>query len=312
MNRRISLVALLGALCLAPDVAADQQTGPGLLAGKRVMILGDSITQGGAWVNFLEYLLEKQYPALDFDLVSVGLASETTSGLSEPGHAGGKFPRPCLHERLDRALAAVKPKLVLACYGMNDGIYKPYSEDGMQAFRDGITRLVDKCVAAGAPVVLVTPPIYDKGAPGQFYDDVLGKFAQWQVKTPPKGVVAVADLHTFMSEALAQRVAANPKFHFSPDGVHPAELGNLVMTLSIFKDLKLDTPAGTPEELLTAIKADPLFALVSRHRGARSAGWLPWIGYTRERAVPAGTGDIAKVEAQATETQKQVDALRRR
>ena len=101
------------------------------------MVLGDSITQGGGYVTFIEYLLEKQYPALTFDIISVGLSSETTSGLSEEGHAGGKFPRPCLHERLGRALEAVKPTLVVACYGMNDGIYLPYSEDRMQLFVTG-------------------------------------------------------------------------------------------------------------------------------------------------------------------------------
>ena len=48
--------------------------------------------------------------------------------MSEEGHAGGKFPRPDLHERLDRALPKTKPDLVFACYGMNDGIYLPLDE----------------------------------------------------------------------------------------------------------------------------------------------------------------------------------------
>lgn len=293
-----------------PQSSADK--GAGLLAGKRVMVLGDSITQGGGYVTFIEYLLESQYPALDFDIVSVGLSSETTSGLSEEGHAGGRFPRPCLHERLGRALETVKPKLVVTCYGMNDGIYLPYSDDRMRAFRDGIARMVERCNAAGAQVVLVTPPVFDNRGSGSDYDSVLAKFAEWEVSDPPQGVIAVADLHTLMADALAQRQKKDPRFHFAKDGVHPNELGHLVMALSILKELKVETPSETPEDLLPVIKADPLFALVRKHRAGRSAGWLPYIGYTRERFVASGTGDIAKTEAEAAEIQQQVDALRRK
>ncbi len=80
------------------------------------MVLGDSITQDGRYVSFVAYYLNKRYADQAFDIVSIGLASETTSGLSEPGHP---FPRPCIHERLERALAKVKPQVLIACYGMN-------------------------------------------------------------------------------------------------------------------------------------------------------------------------------------------------
>ena len=63
------------------------------VAGKRVVYLGDSITQSGGYVTFSSYYLEKLHPRKDFDLLGLGLASETLSGLSEDGHAGGKFPR---------------------------------------------------------------------------------------------------------------------------------------------------------------------------------------------------------------------------
>lgn len=297
---------------LAAPLQSSADEGASLLAGKRVMVLGDSITQGGGYVTFIEYLLEKQYPALDFDIVSVGLSSETTSGLSEEGHAGGRFPRPCLHERLGRALEAVQPALVVACYGMNDGIYLPYSEDRMQAFRDGITRMVKRCNAVGAQVVLVTPPVFDNRGSDSEYDTVLARFAEWEVSTPPQGVVAVADLHTLMADALTQRQKEDPKFHFAKDGVHPSELGHLVMALSILNELNVETPSETPENLLPIIKTDPLFALVCKHRAGRSAAWLPHIGYTRERFVEPGTGDIAKAEAEAAEIQQQVDVLRRK
>ena len=80
----------------------------------RVMFLGDSITHGGGYISMIEYFLHKKYPEKAFDMIGIGLSSETASGLSEKTHP---FPRPCIHERLDRALAKVKPDVVVACVG---------------------------------------------------------------------------------------------------------------------------------------------------------------------------------------------------
>jgi hypothetical protein len=119
-------------LCLLLTACAAQAQS---LSNKRVLWLGDSITQAGDYVTFVEYFLEKQYPAEGFDFVSIGLASETASCLSEKTHP---FPRPCVQERLQRALDLVKPQVVVACYGMNDGIYHPQSAERILAFQRGL------------------------------------------------------------------------------------------------------------------------------------------------------------------------------
>ena len=98
------------------------------LRGKRIVFLGDSITQNGTYISHIQYLLEKSIPNETFDILGLGLSSETLSGLSEPNHAGGRFPRPCLFERLGRLFEKAHPDIVFACYGMNDGIYMPLNE----------------------------------------------------------------------------------------------------------------------------------------------------------------------------------------
>src|SRR3954466_4845697 len=126
MHMTRSLVAAALALMVAgPASAGDVDA----LAGRRVVFLGDSITQAGGYVGIVDYYLERLHPDKDFDVLGLGLASETLSGLSEEGHAGGKFPRPCLAERLGRVLEKAKPDVVFACYGMNDGIYQPLDRD---------------------------------------------------------------------------------------------------------------------------------------------------------------------------------------
>src|ERR687894_275261 len=122
MRRLMPLIAAPLLLILGPalEIAAEERP----LAGvRRVVFLGDSITYSGQFIEFLEAYLRVKDPTLRCEFLDLGLPSETVSGLSEPGHAGGQFPRPDLHERLDRVLEQARPALVVACYGMNDGIY---------------------------------------------------------------------------------------------------------------------------------------------------------------------------------------------
>lgn len=131
------------------------------LSEKRVLVLGDSITYGGDYVAYLEAYLKLKFPDQPLNILNLGLPSETVSGLSEKGHAGGRFPRPDLHERLDRTLEHIKPEIVLACYGMNCGIYHPYGTDRFEAYRVGVRRLRDRVLARGAEMIHITPPVFD-------------------------------------------------------------------------------------------------------------------------------------------------------
>ena len=72
---------------------------------KRILFLGDSIAYGGQFVDYIDAYLRARVPERSFEIINIGLPSENLSGLTEPGHAGGEFPRPNLHERLARALA---------------------------------------------------------------------------------------------------------------------------------------------------------------------------------------------------------------
>jgi lysophospholipase L1-like esterase len=236
-------------------------------------------------------------------VLSLGLASETLSGLSEEGHAGGKFPRPCLSARLGRVLGKVKPEVVFACYGMNDGIYQPLDKGRFAAFQKGVTDLIARCQKAGVKqVYLVTPPIYDHApkAGEVDYDAVLAEYARWETDLNEPGMTVI-DLHTAMRRARDTR--AEP---FSKDRVHPGDDGHLLMARTILAALGV----RVPDETVATIKADPLFKLVERKRALRSAAWMRHVGYTREATVkpqPLGTA-----EADAANLQDEIDALRRK
>ena len=83
---------LLTALFLAAasaTFAADKSLLDGV---KRIVFLGDSITYSGGYVDILEAAFRVEHPDRAVEFINIGLPSETVSGLSEPGHAGGQFP----------------------------------------------------------------------------------------------------------------------------------------------------------------------------------------------------------------------------
>ena len=94
----------LAALFLAAFTTTSAADKPLLDGVKRVVFLGDSITYAGAYVEVLEAAFRVEDPARAVEFINIGLPSETVSGLSEPGHAGGAFPRPTVHERLEPAV----------------------------------------------------------------------------------------------------------------------------------------------------------------------------------------------------------------
>jgi len=197
----------------------------------------------------------------------------------------------------------MRPDVVFACYGMNDGIYQPLEEKRFQAFKNGINHLLDSCQKAGVKrVILVTPPIYDATTKaGEFnYDTVLTAYAAWE-KTLQRPGLEVVDLHTAMRAAREKRTEV-----FSKDRVHPGDEGHLLMARTILTGVGLDTP----EEPLAKIKADPLFQQVDLLRRYRATHWMNFTGYSREKVVaPTPLGDA---EAQAAKIQAKINELRKK
>jgi lysophospholipase L1-like esterase len=292
------------------------------LAGRRVLVLGDSITQDGRYVSYLEYYLDRLDAGPACDLISIGLSSETVSGLSEKSHP---FPRPCVLERLDRALKAVDPQVVFACYGMNDGIYFPPAPERYAAFDAGLHQLIAAVRAAGiARLVLLTPPVFDPlpikartvpanapefgySSPYAGYDEVLAEFTRRELALHEPGV-EVIDLHGAMAAALAARRAQDADFSFTRDGVHPDDAGHLLLARTIVAALGFTLPPADLMAERARINADPLFPLVSARRELRSEAWLPFVGYTRERIFKSAS--VKAEEVVATRMQQQIETIR--
>ena len=252
-------IALALAACLAVLLATAAQAGERLTLrdGQRVLFLGDSITYAGMYAEYVEAYLLTRFPKRRFELLNLGLPSENVTGLSEPDHP---YPRPNVHERLARALAKVKPDVVVACYGMNDGIYYPFSEERFSAYQAGIRRVVAECRAAGAKVVLMTPPPFDArpvrnrvlpaGAPKYSwmtpyaeYDTVLARYAEWLLTLRGRGGLAVVDTRGAINRHLAALRASDPGYQLAGDGVHMDAAGHWLIAAELLRAL------GAPAEV---------------------------------------------------------------
>lgn len=256
-------------------VTSDSAIENEMLNARRIVFLGDSITYSGEYIEYLETYLRIRHPFAEFDILNLGLPSETVSGLSEEGHAGGQFPRPNLHERLDRILEKTKPDLIFACYGMNDGIYQPFSQERFAAFTNGIHRLRAKATAANAKVIHITPPTFDavtaKGIAFKGYNEVLDRYSQWLVDQHAQGW-EVIDIHTPMNAHLEEERRNNPNFHLAGDGVHPTEDGHrLIASIVVQGRIDLDS-FYNGAFLYTAVQ--------KRQRDQRDS-WLSEIGHNR-------------------------------
>ncbi len=276
---------------------------------KRVVFLGDSITYGGYYVSDIIAYQRSREPKRQIEFINVGLSSENTSGLSEPGHAGGKFPRPDLHERLARVMEKTKPDLVIACYGMNDGIFQPFDAARFQAFTNGMIWFHETVEKFGAKIIHLTPPIFDEAKGGHAgYAEVLDTFSEWLVMQRTNGW-RVIDLHTPMKQALADGRAKNPAFAFAKDGIHPNEQGHWLMAKTILTALGAKDLNGITNA--SGMFSDPadgkeLLRLIHQQSVVMKDAWLTDIGHKRPQK--AGL-PLAEAQTKAAEIETQIQKV---
>ena len=271
-----------------------------LKEAKKIVFFGDSITYGGEYVVFFERWLTVNHPELSPEVLNQGIPSETVSGLSEPGHLRHGFPRPDMHERLDRALKALNPDLVIACYGINCGIYMPLAEERFAKYKEGVQRLKNKVEAQGGKIIFMTPPVYDKPKPKFDYDDVMAAYANWLVSKRKDGW-KVIDLHTVMKKSLANKRENEPKFRYSRDGVHPGAEGHELMAQQVIDFFAVKPPFKDPHP--NAYGRMMMF-LRERMRVQRDA-WLTKIGHKRPMRKGKPLAEANMVAAENTERIKQ-------
>lgn len=282
----------------------------------RVLFLGDSITHAGHFVTHIE-AFSRAGGDTTSEFINLGLPSETCTGLSEPDHP---FPRPNVHDRIERALEVIKPDIVFACYGMNDGIYYPFDVERFTAYQNGINAIIEKVDKSGARLILMTPPPFDpeplraegKVKPAgeetyawfeiyENYDtEVLAKYSEWVMKQSDRPEVEkVIDLRSPVLTYVKHKREEEPSFTLSPDGVHLNEEGHAILSTAILDAFGMD-----PIELDPGNDAD--IQGTERRQQILHPAWVSHIGHTRPGVRPGLPIETAQIAADLTATENPV------
>jgi lysophospholipase L1-like esterase len=320
--KRITTLAALAVLTLNhPSIAlAAEPVSFALGQEETIVFVGDSITQGpiqtrgdtlmtknGFYTLIIDNYLTTRFPERKFRFINSGNSAETLSGLSESHHPG---PRPCLFNRFDRTVAVFAPTLVIACYGINDGIYSPFSEARFTKYQEGVKRL-DKLVREDlkARLLILTPPFYDSlnaglpdvrpeesygyKQPFADYDLVLEKYAAWLLTLPVPGLF-VADVHSQMAAHAKSQRNKHPGYRLSGDSIHPSKAGHLIMALAALE--ALHAPALVDEARIDAAKNQAVAGQVGKLRVEGGAVAFEW---TSKLPMTLNLWDYPAMEASA-------------
>lgn len=276
---------------------------------RRIVFLGNSITYSGQYISYVETYFRLKHPDRELEWINMGLPSETVSGLSEDNHANGDFPRPDLHERLDRVFNQLKPDLVFVNYGMNDGIYLPLEEGRFQKYKDGINWLDSKISEIEAEAIYITPPVYDPKK-GAAYANVLDSYSDWLLSRRYVQEWKVIDIHWPMRHFLEDQRALDSTFYLAKDGVHPGEVGHWLMAKEVLLNLG-ESGVKHYEDIHEAIASFPsgekILELISKRQSLLKDAWLTSTGHLRPGM--AGGIPVREAEEKSKDIEEQIKEL---
>ena len=223
-----------------------------VLAGKRkIVIVGDSITEGGKYPGGYVWLLERYlsalYPAGKIQIVNAGISGDKASDME------ARFQKDAIDQ---------KPDLVMINVGVNDVWHaffnfpknQFYPQGNLPAgvplaeYRDKITQMVLAAKAAGIRVVLLSPtPI------GEILDGPENRRLQEYIaamrEIALQNQCLFIDLNAPCREVIAtyQKHAGKTLNLLAADGVHPNPSGYRIIAFTILRGLGV--PAKDIENL---------------------------------------------------------------
>jgi hypothetical protein len=242
----IGVVALLGLVWGMPARAE-------LRPGDFVAVTGDSITEQRQYSVFIEDYLLMCKPQANLREMQFGWSGETAPGfLSKMPNEALKFPF----------------TVATTAYGMNDGGYSPMTPEKGERYRKAMQGIVDNFKKHGVHFIVVgSPGCVDpqtfmrpdptdtekdpkkkrKVKAAGMYNPTLAALRDIAKEVAEKNGCTYADVYdVLLDTAKAAEAKYGEKYHVAgPDGVHPAQNGQLCMAYAFLKGLGVDGNIGT-------------------------------------------------------------------
>ena len=151
-------------------------------------------------------------------------------------------------------ILALHPTVVTTCYGMNDGGYRAINEQTLNAYRDGMKRLVTtfkengvRTVVVGSPGAVDSGRYHGGGKDAEVYNQTLAALRDVARDVAKENGFPFADVHDVMMDVMAKvKAKYGAEYPFAgTDGVHPTSSGHLVMAYAFLKAMGCEGEIGT-------------------------------------------------------------------
>lgn len=223
-----TVLLLSGCQGLAPQGAMDMN-------GKRIVFLGDSITDGNSYPTLFRQALAEAGKPVPI-CTCAGIGGDTAKGM---------------RARLDRDVLVHKPDYMTLSAGVNDANRNVPLDDYVADVRAILDRLLREKVQA----ILMTPSILSDKCPEQARQNI-AKFADAIRQLASEYGVPLADVNASLAKAKAESVET-----LEADGIHPNYAGHRVMARIV-----LDAFGFTDVPLPAALRAETYPGLVTPWR----------------------------------------------
>ena len=227
----LTLLAAAASLVFCFTVASAGDSPIPLKKGDRIVFLGDSITAQGVgakgYVTVIKNTIAEKYKDLGIEIIGAGVG-------------GNKVPD--LQKRLDKAVIARKPTVVVIYIGINDvwhGEKNPANGTSKENFEAGLRDIIGKINTAGGRVVLCTPTVIgEKTGGGNSLDAKLDEYSDISRKIAKDMKLPLCDLRKAFVDHLSKNNADNKVSGvLTSDRVHLNEAGNRLVAETMLKTL---------------------------------------------------------------------------
>lgn len=239
----------LGLVCIAALTlaGAHQSQLPPMLQGvKRIVMMGDSITQlGGSpkgYVTLVDQTLLGTYPGSPIEVINAGISGEKSTDM---------------HRRFQRDVIDRHPDLVTLSVGVNDVWHdymnpewtkrQPNGDSGrgvkLPVYIQEVEAMVTEAQGVGAKMVLVSPTL--------IYEDLtceenrrLKEYVDAEREIAKRHHAVFIDLNREFTDVVSsyQRQAGRTTLLLTVDGVHMNDQGNALMADSILRTVGVPVP----------------------------------------------------------------------
>lgn len=240
MNRLVSGVLSAGLLTAGVCAFAEP-----FRDGDRVVFLGDSITHGGHFHEYLDYFYATRYPDRTVEMWNSGWGGSMASYQRGEGI-------------FEEDVVRLKPTVVSTMYGMNDCWLSHWPRTGetdrnrklraiaQEKYAESMTNLFARIAATGARQIVMIPLPYDEwsledGRPSDSLNTGVAQCAEKMRGWARRYGFPSVDLQKVLSDLIVARTAKDPEYRlYTHEGgvgerIHPGPAGHLVIAYHYLK-----------------------------------------------------------------------------